>query len=123
VEVHKMSEFDDLVASPGVLMAGRFGQDGRMAEYKTSGLYTPVITGIAQAFCVAMTTMFGSMAYAVDLVHQDGFDQTSWLPVRSWTYSGGDYMIAVHGDRFMIAERAKLGSLDEMSRLLRAGQP
>ena len=26
-------------------------------------------------------------------------------------------------DRFVIGERAKLGSLDELSRLLRAGQP
>jgi len=118
-----MSEFDELVASPGVLMAGRFGPDGRIAERKTTDLYTPAMTGIAEWFCAAITTMFGSMAYAVDLVYQGGFDQTSWLPVRSWTYSGGDYMIAVYGDRFMIAERAKLASLDEMSRLLRAGQP
>jgi roadblock/LC7 domain-containing protein len=56
-------------------------------------------------------------------VDQSGFNQASWLPVRSWTYSGGDYVIAVHGDRFMIAESARLGSLDELNRLLRAGQP
>lgn len=60
---------------------------------------------------------------SVDTVTQSGFDQSSWLPVHSWTYSGGDYVIAVHGDRFMIAEGAKLGSLDELSRLFRAGQP
>jgi roadblock/LC7 domain-containing protein len=118
----EMSEFDELVASPGVLMAGRFGPDGRIAEHKSTDLYTPAMTGMAQWFCAAITTMFGSMAYAVDLVEQSGFDQTSWLPVRSWTYSGGDYVIVVHGDRFVIAERAKLGSLDELSRLLRAGQ-
>jgi hypothetical protein len=35
----EMSEFDELVASPGVLMAGRFGPDGRIAEHKTTGLY------------------------------------------------------------------------------------
>jgi hypothetical protein len=34
-----MSEFDELVASPGVLMAGRFGADGRVAEHKTMGLH------------------------------------------------------------------------------------
>ena len=119
-----MSEFDELVASPGVLMAGRFGPDGRVAEHKTTGLYieNPALTGIAQWFCAAVTTMFGSMAYAVDTVTQSGFSQASWLPVRSWTYSGGDYVIAVVGDRFAIGERAKLGSLDELSQLLRAGQ-
>jgi len=119
-----MSEIDELVASPGVLMAGRFGPDGRVAEHKCTGLYVenPAATGMAQWFCAAITMMFGSMAHAVDLVDQSGFNQASWLPVRSWTYSGGDYVIAVHGDRFLIAESARLGSLDELNRLLRAGQ-
>lgn len=120
-----MSEFDELVASPGVVMAGRFGPDGRIAEHKSKGLYleNQASAEMAQWFCAAITMMFRSMAHVVDLVDQSGFNQTSWLPVHSWTYSGGDYVIAVHGDRFMIAEGAKLGSLDELSRLLRAGQP
>jgi roadblock/LC7 domain-containing protein len=120
-----MSELDELVARPGVLMAGRFGADGRVAEHKTTGLYIeiPAPDRDRAGFCAAVTTMFGSMAYAVDTVHQSGFDQASWLPVRTWIYSGGDYAIAVHGDRFLIAERARLGSLDELSQLLRAGQP
>jgi roadblock/LC7 domain-containing protein len=67
--------------------------------------------------------MFGSMAYAVDTLNQNVFNQASWLPVRSWTYAGGDYVIAVYGDRFLIAERARLGSLDDLSQLLRAGHP
>ena len=71
-------------------------------------------------FCAAVTTMFSSMAYAVDTVNQGGFIQSSW---RSRTYSGGDYVIAVHGDRFLVAERAKVGSLAELNRLLGAGQP
>jgi roadblock/LC7 domain-containing protein len=121
----EMSELAELVAHPGVLMAGRFGPDGRIAEHKTTGLYieNPVLTGIAQWFCAAVTTTFGSMAYAVDTLNQSGFNQTGWLPVRSWTYSGGDYVIGVYGDRFLIAERARLGSLDELSQLLRAGHP
>jgi roadblock/LC7 domain-containing protein len=120
-----MSEFDELVASPGVFMAGRFGPDGRVAEYKSTSLYVanPASAAMAQWFGAAITMMLRSMAHVVDLVDQSGFDQTSWLPVHSWTYSGGDYVIAVHGDRFIIAEGAKLGSLDELSRLLRAGQP
>ena len=119
-----MSELDELVTRPGVLMAGRFGPDGRVAEYKTTGLYVenPALTGVAQWFCAAVTTMFGSMAYAVDTVTQSGFNQASRLPVRSWTYAGGDDAIVVHGDRFLIAEHAKPGSLDELSQLLRGGQ-
>ena len=120
-----MSEFDELVASPGVFMAGRLGPDGRVAEHKSKSLYVanPAAAAMAQWFCAAITMMLRSMAHAVDLVDQGGFNQTSWLPVHSWIYSGGDYVIAVHGDRFLVAESAKLGSLDELSRLLRAGQP
>jgi roadblock/LC7 domain-containing protein len=64
----EMSEFYELVASPGVFAAGRFGADGRVAEHKTTGLYVenPALTGIASWFCAAVTTMFGSRAYAVD---------------------------------------------------------
>jgi roadblock/LC7 domain-containing protein len=31
-----VSELDDLVAVDGVVMAGRFGPDGRVAEYKAN---------------------------------------------------------------------------------------
>jgi len=120
-----VSELDELIARPGVLMAGRFGPDGRIAEHKTRGLYVenPAATGMAQWFCAAITTMFGSMAYAIDTMIQSDWNETSWLPVGSWTYSGGDYTIIVEGSRFVIAEHAKLGSLDELSRLLQTDQP
>lgn len=116
---------DDLVAQPGVFMAGRFGSDGRVAEHKTSSLYVeiPALTRMMQWFCAAITTTLGSMANAVDTVNESGFNQSSWLPVRSWTFSGGDYTIAVYGDRFLIAERAKLGSLDDLNQLLQVPQP
>ena len=120
-----MSELDDLLSADGVFMAGRFGPDGRIAEQKGKGLYVeiPAITGMTQWFCAAINMMFSSMAYAVDSLTQSGFNETSWLPVRSWTYSGGGYTIIVYGDRFVIAERAKLGSLDELNRLMSAEPP
>ena len=56
--------------------------------------------------------MFRSMAHVVDLMDQSGFNQTSWLPVHSWTYSGGDYVIAVHGDRFAVGGVERLSEED-----------
>jgi len=119
-----MSELDDLVAIDGVLMAGRFGRDWTIAEHKSKALYleNPGATEMAQWFCAAITMMLSSMAHAIDAMNQTGFDQTSWLPLKSWSYSGGDYAIGVRGDRFLIAERAKLRSLDELDRLLRKEQ-
>jgi roadblock/LC7 domain-containing protein len=120
-----VSEFDELVALDGVLMAGRLGPDGRVAEHKAHALYiaNPAAADMALWFCAAITTMLGSMAYAIDSVTRTAFNQTSWLPVKGWAVSGGDYMIAMRGDRFVIAERAKIGSLDEVSHLVGNGQP
>jgi roadblock/LC7 domain-containing protein len=119
-----MSEFDDLIKIDAVLMAGRIGPDWRIAEHKSKALYieNPAATEMAQWFCAAITMMLSSMAHAIDAMSQGGFDQTSWLPMKSWSYSGGDYAIGVLGDRFLIAERAKLRSLDELDRLLRKEQ-
>jgi roadblock/LC7 domain-containing protein len=119
-----VSEFDELVSMDGVLMAGRFGPDWHVAEYKRKALYIedPSAVELTQWFCAAIAMMFNSMAFAVDSIGRTGFDQTSWLPVKGWTYSGGDYAIAVRGDRFVIAELAKLGSLDELNRLANKGQ-
>ncbi len=62
--------------------------------------------------------MFNSMAAAMDAVSRTGFDPTSWLPQQGWAFSGGNYSIAVHGDRFVFVETAKVGSFDELRRLL-----
>ena len=58
------------------------------------------MTEVVQWFCAAVTTMFSSMACAVDTLNQSGFNQTAWLPVHSWTYPGGGYRawhVAVFG--------------------------
>jgi roadblock/LC7 domain-containing protein len=38
--------------------------------------------------------------------------------LKCWTFSGGDYSIVVDGNRFVVAETAKLKSLDELRSLL-----
>jgi roadblock/LC7 domain-containing protein len=115
-----VGKFDELVALDGVLMAGRFGPDGRIAEHKASRWYAenPVSMAMSQWFCTAITSVLGSMAYAIDVASHSGFDQSSWLPLKGWAYTGGDYAIVVRGSEFIVAEREKLGSLDELDRLL-----
>ena len=116
-----MSEFDELVSRPGVLMVGRFGSDGRVAEHKSAGLYIedPAAMAMAQSFCTAITTMLTAMAAAVDqLNHSGGWDTTSLLPMSSWTYTGGDYTVAVYGDKFAFAETARVKNLEEMRSLM-----
>jgi roadblock/LC7 domain-containing protein len=119
-----VTEFDELVSVGGVVMAGRFGPDGRIAEHKGAGLLVenPQTLQMAQWFCAAISAMFNSMALAVDTVsHGGGFDTTSWLPLKGWAFAGGDYSIVVDGDLFVIAETARIKDFEELRRLLRAG--
>lgn len=117
-----MSEFEDLVKVDGVLMAGRLGPDGSVTECESARMFVanPDSEEMAQWFCSAITRMFSSMAFALDRVGRTGFDDSSWLPVKGWAFTGGDYMMAIRGNAFIVAERVKLGSLDELDRL--AGQ-
>jgi roadblock/LC7 domain-containing protein len=77
-----MSEFDDLVALGGVLIAGRFGRDWSIAEHKSKALYpeNPAATEMAQWFCAAITMMFSLVAHAIDTMNQTAFGQTSCCP-------------------------------------------
>ena len=120
-----MSEIDDLVRLDGVVMAGRFGPDGRIAEHKSTALFVenPQLLEMAAWFCAATTMMFNSMAFAVDSVRRSGFDETSWLPEKGWTFWGGDYAVAVYGDRFVFAEMEKMGSLDKLFQVMVQGSP
>jgi roadblock/LC7 domain-containing protein len=112
-----MSEFDDLVSRPGVIMAGRIGPDGRVAEHKSTAFYVepPWALEMAHWFTTAATAMFAAMAAALDGVTTAG----SWRPIKTWMYIGGDYALAVHGAYFVVGESAKVGSFDEIAGLLR----
>ena len=110
-----MGEFDELLAPDGMLMAGRFGPDWRLASHQTKGLFLEVPAAVAAmgTFCAAIQVMLQALTIAMG-----GLSPDSWSPVHSWAFSAGDYTIALHGDRFVIAETAKVGSFDQVRRLL-----
>ena len=113
-----MSEFDELVSRHGVLMAGRFGPDWRVAETRSKGLFVefPPAMEVMGSFCAAIQAMFNALAVAMG-----GFSPSTWTPVHGWAASGGIYSIAVHGDRFVVVETDKVGNFDELRHLLRPG--
>ena len=114
-----MSEIDGLVSRDGVLMAGRFGPDWRVAETKSRGLFIeyPPALEVMGRFCEAIQAVFNALAVAMG-----GFSPSAWTPVHGWAASGGSYSIAVHGDRFVVVETDKVGSFDELRQMLRAGE-
>ena len=115
-----MNEFDELVSRRGVLMAGRFGPDLRVAETSTKGLFVefPPAMEVMGSFCAAIQSMFSALAVAMG-----GFSPSTWTPFHGWAASGGIYSIAVHGDRFVVVETDKVGSFDELRQLLQPGKP
>ena len=115
-----MSEFNELVSLHGVLMAGRFGPDWRVAESSSKGLFIeyPAALEVMGSFCAAIQSIFNALAVAMG-----GFSPSAWAPVHGWAVSGGSYSIAVYGDRFVVAETDKVGSFDELRQLLQPGKP
>ena len=62
--------------------------------------------------------MLNTMAVAMS-----GVSVVSWQPVKGWAVSSGVFSFAMHGDRFVLGETDKLGSIDELLDLLRQGRP
>ncbi len=115
-----MSEFDELVSKSGVLVAGRFGPDWRVADQKCVLLFEedPVALEVMSSFCASIQMLLTTMAVAMSRV-----TAVSWQPVNGWAVSSGVYSFAMHRDRFALGETAKLGSTDELLELLRQEKP
>ena len=115
-----MSEFDELVSRDGVLVAGRFGPDWRVADQKCVLMFQedPVALAVMSSFCASIQMLLNTMA-----VTMSQFAEVSWQPVKGWAVSSGAYSFAMQGDRFALGETEKLGSIDELLELLRQGKP
>ncbi len=117
-----MGEFDELVSRKGVLVAGRFGPDWRVAEHKSVSLFIeePQVFEMMSFFCATIQMMLNTMALAMRRVSPV---PETWQPVKGWGASIGQYSFALHGDRFAIGQTEYLGSIDELLDLLRQGKP
>ena len=109
------SEFDELISRDGVMVAGKFGPDWRIAEHKNVALFleVPGAFELIGSFAEAIQMLFNTMALAMS-----GAAGVTWQPVKGWAVSSGPYSIVVHGDRFVFAETDRVGSFDELRHLL-----
>jgi roadblock/LC7 domain-containing protein len=84
------SEFDQLIAQDGILIAGRFGPGWTVTDHKCTGLFveSPAALQMARSFCSAITMVFNSPACAEDSITRTGFDASSWLPQQGWAFAG-----------------------------------
>jgi roadblock/LC7 domain-containing protein len=89
-----MATLDELLDIEGVAAAGEFNADGSLVDYKANMDLSEELAEMTAQFSATVTMMFNTLA--------SSYTQLSgmqWVPQQSWTYSGGDWTVAVGGGR------------------------
>jgi roadblock/LC7 domain-containing protein len=97
-----MATLDELLQIDGVAAAGEFTTDGKLVDFKANMDMSPEMAEMTAQFCATVTMMFNTLAGAfTQLV------QMNWVPQQGWMYAGGDWTVAIGGNRGVFIETAK----------------
>ena len=97
-----MATLEDLLNIDGVVAAGEFAADGKLVDYKAKMDMSQEMAQMSAEFCATLTMLFNTLAGA--------FSQMSgmnWMPQQGWAYSGGEWTVAVGGNKGVFVETAK----------------
>jgi roadblock/LC7 domain-containing protein len=97
-----MATLDELLSIDGVVAAGEFSADGKLVDYKAKMEMSPEMAAMTAQFCATVTMMFNTLAGAFSQL-----SQMNWVPQQGWAYSGGDWTVAVGGNKGVFIETAK----------------
>lgn len=97
-----MATLNDLIKIDGVVAAGEFTVDGKLLDIKTKMNMPPEIAKMTAQFCAAVTMMFNALAGA-----HTQMSKMQWVPQRGWMYAGGDWTVAIGGNRGVFVETSK----------------
>ncbi|MCA1848218.1 MAG: DUF2173 family protein [Actinobacteria bacterium] len=97
-----MASLDDLLDIEGVAAAGEFTADGQLVDYKAKMDMSEEMAEMTAQFCATVTMMFNTLAGS--FTQLSGMD---WVPQQGWAYSGGDWTVAIGGNRGVFIETAK----------------
>ncbi len=97
-----MATLDDLLKIDGVAAAGEFAADGKLVDYKANMDMSRDMAEVSAQFCATVTMMFNTLAGAFAQL-----SQMKWVPQQGWMYAGGDWTIAIGGNRGVFIETAK----------------
>lgn len=90
---------DELLKIDGVAAAGKFTADGKLVDYKANMDMSPEMAAMSAQFCATVTMLFNTLAGAFAQL-----SQMSWVPQQGWAYSGGDWTVAIGGNRGVFIE-------------------
>jgi len=97
-----MATLDDLLKINGVVDAGEFTADGVLVDYKAKMEMSREIAAMTAQFCATVSMMFNTLAGAYARL-----SNMNWAPQRGWMYAGGNYTVAIGGNRGVFVETAK----------------
>jgi roadblock/LC7 domain-containing protein len=103
---------DELLKITGVIAAGEFRDDGSLVDVK--GKIERKVAEMAAQMSASTTRTFKQQA--------EQFTQASgmkWTPAMGWAFTGGDYTIAVMGNKGVFVETAKIDFNKLFQELLR----
>ncbi len=107
-----MASLDDLLKIDGVAAAGEFAADGKLVDFKASMDMSPEMAAMSAQFCATLTMLFDTLAGAFAQL-----SQMKWVPQQGWMYAGGDWTVAVGGNRGVFVDTAK-ADFNELFRAL-----
>ena len=96
-----MTSLDDLLDIEGAA-AGEFTPEGDLVDYKAKMDMSEEMAQMTAQFCATVTMMFNTLA--------GSFTQLSgmnWVPQQGWAYSGGEWTVAIGGNRGVFVETAR----------------
>ena len=97
-----MATLDELLKIDGVAAAGEFRLDGSLVDYKANMEMPPEVAAMSAQFCTSVTHLFNTLGGA--------FSQLSgmaWAPQQGWMYAGGEWTVAVGGNKGVFVQTAK----------------
>ncbi len=97
-----MATLDDLLNIDGVVAVAEFTADGKMVDYKAKMDMSPEMAEMTAQFVSTVTMMFNTLAGAYSRL-----SQMNWVPQQGWAYSGGEWTVAVGGNKGVFIETAK----------------
>jgi len=97
-----MASLDDLLDIEGVAAAGEFTADGQLVDYKAKMDMSPEMAEMTAQFCATVTMMFNTLAGSYTRL-----SGMNWVPQQGWAYSGGEWTVAIGGNRGVFIETSK----------------
>lgn len=106
-----MATLDELLQIDGVVVAGEFTPDGKLVGYRAKVDMPPELAETTAQLCASVSMMFNTLAGS--FTH---LSKMRWVPQRGWMYAGGDWTVAIGGNKGVFVETARA----DFNRLYRA---